>query len=214
MLGGVYIYFNQVLDSLNLKEYTFNLMVWSDSDGLPGSIIWDDDRLYKPQYTPNYTGFVKFEFSEPVSVNGTFYVGWRQYKPYTLNMGLDKNLVPDSPLMYYNMGSWRSSEAPGQVMFRPYLYETGTGTDQDKNPEPASLNIYPNPASERIWFQVPPGAEGEEIPVYIYDTSGRQLHHSILRSKELDVSNLAPGLYYIRALMAGEFYYSKVLINR
>lgn len=213
MLGGIYIYFNQVMDSLNLNEYTFNLMVWSDSEGMPGSIIWDDDNIYYPQYTPNYTGFVKFEFTDPVSVNGTFYVGWRQYKPYNMNMGLDKNLVPDSPIMYYNIGSWISSEAPGMLMFRPYLYETGTGTE-DKNPEPASMNIYPNPASERICLQLPSEAEGEEIPVYIYDTSGRQLHYSILRSNELDVSHLAPGLYYIRAHMAGEFYYSKVLINR
>lgn len=213
MLGGVYIYFNQVLDSLNLKEYSFNLMVWSDSDGLPGSIIWDDDILYKPQYTPGYTGFVKYEFEEPVPVNGTFYVGWRQYKPYTLNMGLDKNRIPDSPLMYYNMGGWKSSEAPGMVLFRPYIYSTGTDNDRERK-SVAPLTLYPNPASERIWIQVPPGEEGNEIPVYIYDTSGRQLQHSVLSSHELDVSGLAPGLYYIRALISGEMYFSKVLINR
>jgi hypothetical protein len=214
MLGGVYIYFNQVYDSLNLKQYTFNLMVWSDSDGVPGTIIWDDDRIHKPQYAPNYTGFVKYEFTEPVSVNGPFYVGWRQYKPYMLNMGLDKNRVPDSPVMYFNTGSWKTSEAPGMVMFRPYLYEISTGFDQEKQVHFSPLNIYPNPASERIFLQVPLGFEGEEIPIYIFDTSGRQLHQSVLRSNELDVSGLAPGLYYIRALMAGEIYYSKVLINR
>jgi len=213
MLGGIYIYFNQVLDSLNLKEYTFNLMVWGDSEGYPGSIIRDDDRLYKPQYTPGYTGFVKYEFEEPVPVNGTFYVGWRQYKPYTLNMGLDKNRIPDSPVMYYNMGSWNTSEAPGMVLFRPYLYDTGTGSDQDRT-HFSPLHIYPNPASERIWFQLPSGAEGEAFQVQIYDTSGRQLQHSVLRSPELNVSQLAPGLYYIRAQISGRAYFSKILINR
>jgi hypothetical protein len=213
MLGGVYIYFNQVLDSLNLKEYSFNLMVWSDSDGNPGSIVWDDDRLYKPLYTPGYTGFVKYEFEEPVPVNGTFYVGWRQYKPFMLNMGLDRNRIPDSPVMYYNMGNWQSSEAPGTVLFRPYLFDTGTGTDQN-GPLIAPLTIYPNPAGERIWLQVPPGAEGKAFPVYIFDTSGRQLYHSLLRSRELDISGLAPGLYYIRAIISGDSYFSKLLINR
>jgi len=213
LLGGIYIYFNQVHDSLNLKEYTFNLMVWSDSDGYPGTIIQDDNQLFKPLYTPAYTGFVKYEFEEPVPVNGTFYVGWRQYKPYTLNMGLDMNRVPGSPLMYYNMGNWRSSEAPGMVLFRPYLYESITGNEQERTAGPETLIIYPNPATERIWLQVPSGAEGEAFPIYIYDTSGRQLHHSTLRSNELDVSELAPGLYYIRAHIAGKAYFSKILIN-
>ncbi len=214
MLGGVYIYFNQVYDSLNIKEYTFNLMVWSDSDGYPGTAIWDDETIYRPRYTSTYTGFVKYEFTQAVPVNGTFYVGWRQYKPYTLNMGLDKNSEPDSPHMYFNMGSWASSEAPGTVLFRPFMYDPLTGTGQPTAPDLTPLNIYPNPASDQIWFQVPSNSAGEDIPVYIYDSSGRQLHQTILRSNSLDVSAFAPGLYYIRVLIAGEPYYSKVLINR
>lgn len=213
LLGGVYIYFNQVYDSVNLKEYSFNLMVWDDNGGIPGTAIWDDPAIYKPQYTPSYSGFVKFEFSEPVSVNGPFYVGWRQYYPYILNMGLDLNNKPDSPLMYYNIGSWLSSEAPGVVLLRPYLYDPATNTRQEIKQELKALSIYPNPASDRIWFKLP-GASGEEdIQVYLYDTSGRQLFHSVLRSNELDISGYTPGLYYIRVLINEESFYSKVLIK-
>lgn len=212
MLGGVYIYFNQVHDSLNLKDYTFNLMVWSDSDGSPGTAIWDDGTIFRPRYTPGYSGFVKYEFTEPVPVNGPFHVGWRQYKPYTLNMGLDLNNNPDSPVMFYNIGSWVSSEAPGMVLFRPYLYESTTGIDHPSAPE--HLNFYPNPASERIWFELPSGSEGKDIPVNVYDTSGRQLYNGVLRSNSLDVSEYASGLYYIRVLIEGKAHYSKVLINR
>jgi len=212
MLGGVYIYFNQVYDSLNMKDYTFNLMVWNDSDGYPGTAIWDDESIHRPRYTSTYTGFVKYEFTEPIPVNGTFYVGWRQYKPFTMNMGLDKNSVPVSPVMFFNLGTWASSEAPGMVLFRPYLYEPSTGVNQAASTI-SPLSLYPNPASDRIWFQFPSGSEGEDIPLYIYDTSGRQLYHTVLRSNSLDVSGYAPGLYYIRAIIAGEPYYSKVLIN-
>jgi hypothetical protein len=213
LLGGVYIYFNQVNDSLNLKEYTFNLMVWNDNGGIPGTAIWDDPTIYRPQYTPSYSGFVKFEFTEPVSVNGLFYVGWRQYKPYILNMGLDLNNKPDSPLMYYNIGSWTPSEAPGVVLFRPYLYDPSTALEQERKEDLKALGIYPNPASERIWLQLPGGSAEEDIQVYMYDTSGRLVHHSILRSNELDVSGYTPGLYYIRVLISEESFYSKVLIN-
>ena len=214
MLGGVYIFFNQVYDSLNYREYTFNLMVWGDAGGIPGSVIHDDGQIFKPRYTPGYTGFVKYEFEEPVPLNGTFYVGWRQYKPYTLNMGLDKNNVPASPVMFYNMGNWMSSEAPGMVLFRPYLFEGVTGTGPESTPELSLLSIYPNPASERIWFQLPPDSDGKEIQVYLYDSSGRILHQGLLHGKELNISGFAPGLYYIRAHMEDKVYYSKVLIKR
>jgi hypothetical protein len=214
LLGGVYIYFNQVYDSLNAKDYSFNLMVWNDADGFPGTILHDDENFYKPQYTPTYTGFVKYEFSEPVPVNGIFYVGWRQVDPYMLNMGLDRNHVPANPVMYYNIGTWNSSEAPGMVLFRPYLYEGVSGTGPENMPDLSQLSIYPNPASEQIWFKLPADTEGKEIQVYLYDTSGRLLHQDILHSKVLNVSGFAPGLYYIRTHVEAEIYYSKVLIKR
>ena len=213
MLGGVYIYFNQVLDSLNLKDYTFNLMVWNDSDGRPGTAIWDDDHIYRPRYTPNYSGFVKYEFSEPVPVNGTFYVGWRQYKPYILNVGLDRNRQPGSPLMFFNLGSWAPSEAPGTILFRPYMAEPSTGTNPNASANPRPLTLYPNPASERIWLELAPESVGKEIKVYLYDSSGRQLKHTILHSNSLDISEYPSGLYYIRINVENEFYYSKLLIN-
>jgi hypothetical protein len=213
MLGGVYIFFNQVYDSLNLKEYTFNLMVWNDAGGIPGSVIWDDETIYRPRYTSTYTGFVKYEFSEPIPVNGTFYVGWRQYKAYILNMGLDLNSVPNTPVMLYNLGSWLDSDAPGMLLFRPYFYDSSTGIDRESETEMIPLNLYPNPATERIWFQFPSGYQGNDILLSIYDTSGRQISHSILRSNSLDVSEFSPGLYYIRAIIAGKPYFAKVLIN-
>lgn len=214
MLGGIYIYFNQVYDSLNLKDYTFNLMVWSDANGSPGTVIWDDETIHRPRYTPAYNGFVKYEFTQAVPVNGPFFVGWRQYKPFTLNMGLDRNSEPVSPVMYFNLGSWASSEAPGMVLFRPFMYDPSTGIEHSEQTALTPLSIYPNPASERIWLQVPFGSEGKDIPLYIYDTSGRELHHTVLRSNSLDISAYPPGLYYIRIIIAGEPYYSKVLINR
>jgi len=212
-LGGIYIFFNQVYDSINLKDYTFNLMVWNDSDGVPGTILWDDETIYKPVYTSTYTGFVKYEFSEPVPVNGPFYVGWRQTKEFLLNVGLDLNNPPDAPVMFYNQGTWISSGAPGMLLFRPYMYEVSTGMQPPNSAALTPLKLYPNPANERIWIQVPSGLENEHLVIDIYDNSGRQLQRSELQSNSLDVSGLSPGLYYIRAIISGEPYYSKVLIN-
>jgi hypothetical protein len=213
MLGGIYIFFNQVYDSINLKNYTFHLMVWNDAGGIPGSLLWEDPTIRRPIYTTSYSGFVKYEFTEPVPVDGTFYVGWKQYKEYILNVGLDLNNRPDSPLMYYNIGSWQESEAPGMILLRPYMVNSSTGVGNSAGREMKSLQFYPNPASDRIWFQFPSDNPGHDILIDIYDTSGRKLHHSVLRSNSLDVSGFSPGLYYLRTTIAGEHYFSKILIN-
>ena len=128
-------------------------------------------------------------------------------------MGLDLNNPPDAPVMLYNVGEWMDSDAPGMLLFRPYFHDSNTGTDFISSPEISSLTCYPNPATERIWFNFPSDYAGEDILVYIYDTSGRELHHSVLRSNNLDVSGFSPGLYYIRARIGSKLYYSKILIN-
>ena len=136
-LGGIYIYFNQVYDSVNLKNYSFNLMVWDETDGLPGSVIHEDEQSFKPIYTSSYTGLIRYEFSDPVTVSGPFFVGWRQDKEYILNVGLDLNSRPNPQVMYFNMGNWESSTAPGVIMFRPFLYDETTG-------------IYDSPSETRL----------------------------------------------------------------
>lgn len=211
-LGGVDIYFNQVYDSVNLKNYSFNLMVWDESEGLPGAVIHEDDNSYKPIYTSNYTGFIRYEFSDAVTVSGPFFVGWRQDKEYLLNVGLDRNNRPDPHVMYFNLGNWEPSTAPGVMMFRPFLYDETTGLP-DKHSEARDLEIYPNPASDRIWFSLPEDTEGEEILVRIYDASGRQVHDSVLRSRSMDLSGFTPGMYFIRAQSGTRSYFSKLLIN-
>jgi len=148
-----------------------------------------------------------------VPVSGTFYIGWRQYKEYILNVGLDLNSVPGTPVMLYNVGEWMDSDAPGMLLFRPYFYNSNTGTQLRSIPEISPLTCYPNPATERIWFEFPSEYAGEDIFIYMYDTSGRELLHSVLRSNSLDVSGFSPGLYYIRARIGGKPYFSKILIN-
>jgi len=211
-LGGVNIFFNQVLDSLNLKYY-FNLVVWDDLEGQPGNIIWEDDNEYKPLYSSSHPGFIEYQFSQPVPVDGPFYVGWRQYNEFILNVGLDLNNKPYPAVAMYNLdGTWQSSAAPGVLMFRPFLYDPTTDVDRI-SPETSSILIYPNPATDRIYFNVPGAAEGSRMKIEIFDASGRLVDSLITHDNNMDVSSFSTGIYYIKAQLGSKVYHSKLLIN-
>ena len=211
-LGGVYISFNQVNDSINL-EYYFKLVVWDDNEGQPGSIIWEDEKDYKVEYPTTYPGFVKYQFSEPVPVDGPFYVGWRQYNQYILNAGLDLNHTLSNPVMYYNIqGIWRVSEAPGVMMFRPFLFNETTGVARS-NESNISLQIYPNPAKDVIYFKIPEADNNTILRIEIIDASGRLIRQIETHSRSLDISDISQGIYYIRTISGSIIYHSKLLIN-
>jgi len=211
-LGGVYLSFNQVYDSLNLG-YFFKLVVWDDNEGEPGSIIWEDEQDYKVEYPTTYPGFVKYQFSEPVPVDGPFYVGWRQYNQYILNAGLDLNHNLSNSVMYYNIqGIWRVSEAPGVMMFRPFLFDETTGVART-NEANFSLQIYPNPAKDLIYFKIPEADKNTILRIEIIDASGRLIRQVETHSRSLDISDLNQGIYYIRTISGSIIYHSKLLIN-
>lgn len=211
-LGGVDIYFNQLYDSINLKNYSFNLMVWDLSGDLPGSVIWEDAQNFHPIYTSTYTGFIRYTFSEPVPVNGPFFVGWRQHDEYLLNVGLDLNSQVGSLGMAFNTGSWEASQAPGVIMFRPFLSDGSMGVPESSR-EARLLSVYPNPARDRVWFTLPPDVENNNFSVQLFDYSGRLVHQSALHSNSIDLSGLEPGIYLLRMQGGNEYYYSKILIQ-
>jgi hypothetical protein len=211
-LGGIYISFNQVYDSLNLGYY-FKLVVWDDKEGQPGSIIWEDEKDYKVEYPSTYPGFVKYQFSEPVPVDGPFYVGWRQYNQYILNAGIDLNHKLSNSIMYYNIqGIWQVSEAPGVMMFRPFIFDETTGVAKSKEAS-TSLQIYPNPAKDLIYFNIPEADKNSLLRIEIIDASGRIMRQIETRSGSMDISDLSQGIYYIRTTSGSIIYHSKLLIN-
>jgi hypothetical protein len=211
LLGGVEICFNQLYDSVNL-DYYFRLMVWDEREGKPGPVLWEDEQDHTPEYTGQLHGFKRYYFSQPVPVNGIFYVGWTQYNEYMLNVGLDLNNRP-SGVMFYNFnGTWQSSLAPGVIMFRPFLYRKFVGTDVTPDPV-RSLLIYPNPASDRIHLEIPDDGSGAGIRLEIFDVSGRLVDQGETHSKSWNVSRLQEGMYVLRATSGGISYTARLLIN-
>ncbi len=213
-IGGVDISFNQLYDSVNLSYY-FKLMVWDDNEGIPGSRIFEDEKDLVPDYTTRHPGFIRYYFSEPVQVEGDFYVGWQQYNQYMLNVGLDLNSQVSSSVLFYNyQGVWEESKYPGVIMLRPFLYDESVGI-RDQDSEMEALQIYPNPASDLIYIKLPDERETEDILVDVYDSSGRlALQNMVRHDQQMDVSALSGGIYFLKLRGSQGLYHAKLLINK
>lgn len=73
------------------------------------------------------------------------------------------------------------------------------------------LNVYPNPTSgDRIYITT---KTNDEKNVTIYDVLGKKVLQTVLSSKELNISSLNPGVYFIK-VEEGDFTGTRKLIVR
>ncbi len=72
-LRAIDMYFNKVVDSLNLNNY-FYLRVWNDIDGEPGDLIYEQSGE-RPVYDSELNTFIRYELETPIIVEGSFYIG-------------------------------------------------------------------------------------------------------------------------------------------
>ncbi len=170
--GG--IPYDQRPQRLNLY-YTYN-----PAQGDKMSIgIWLLKNISNP--VPDTVGIVLFESGENVS-------------DYTL-LSLDINyLSEDTPelMNIVAVSSNPDSPAAGSVLKIDDLeFDFTTGLNSCNNP---SISIYPNPAGDHIMI-------GEKLfgyDVEIINCNGRKaLEYVSVQKKQVDVSNLSPGLYLI-----------------
>jgi len=213
LIGGVEVSFNQLKDSVNLGYY-FSLLVWGDKGGVPGQMLLEDEEDRQPFYPSSYPGFVRYYFSEPVEVDGVFYVGWRQFNEYNINFGLDLNSLTETQVIYYNLGSdWIPSEAPGALMIRPFIYDPTVGI-QDRSGQAQSLQPYPNPASSQLNLNLPDSFGGGDFQLRIYDLSGRMVRQERCYDQQITVDDLAEGLYHLQVRSATMSWQGRFLILR
>jgi hypothetical protein len=147
---GVMMHFVPSVNDVSNK--LFLLTVWSDNNGEPGSVLYEDEAFFprQPQYGNQLNQFVTYYFKDTmkVAVGQKFYVGWRQFDSDRLNIGLDRNLDNSQHTFYSidNGVNWFSSSIAGSVMIRPIF---STSLDDELSVEEElelDVMIYPNPS--------------------------------------------------------------------
>lgn len=73
-----------------------------------------------------------------------------------------------------------------------------------------SIMVFPNPVSDVLKLDIP----SEKLICRIYDVSGRQVfYNNNLTENKIEVSELAPGMYFLLIEINGVFYRSKFVKN-
>nr|MDQ3049119.1 T9SS type A sorting domain-containing protein [Bacteroidota bacterium] len=195
-LNYIDIYFNPIITNANL--YSFDLKVWADGGGVPGTILYTSDTAQNPSYTQEgVNDFKRYELHIPLFLGaGTFYIGFEQNTNQFLNIGVDKNNNSQNSIYYNVTGTWNNSPIPGSLMMRPVFgFESITGLE-NVNASPVEFTIYPNPAKEQLMIRM--NSENSTFRYEVIDLYGRILKVNNEAETIIDISQLSEGVYFLR----------------
>jgi hypothetical protein len=199
-LVGVNIHFVPSVNDVSNK--LFLLTVWSDNNGQPGNVLYQDEFFF-PR-TPNYEDdrgiFTPYYLNDTVLslMQAPFYVGFRQIDADRLNVGFDRNTDNSSNTFYSLNGgvSWLTSTIQGSMMMRP-IFSTAGNADLGLI-EVSELNwtVYPNPTSGNMtidWNQSTPFPGGQ-----LQDMNGRVLKVLEENETSFDLTDFPSGCYFVK----------------
>lgn len=193
-LRAIQICFNDSYENANQRM--FDLMVWSDNDGIPAEYIYMQEGMTVRQ-GQGINGFYTYVLDDPLALDGIFYVGWKQQSQAFLNAGFDINTLHEGKQYYWLNGDWNLSQAKGSLMIRPVFGTPVNPTSvtniyQGRN----NIKIWPNPA--RDFINIEPGdILLNYLPVIkILDLQGREIIKTSFMDR-IDISSLPEGVYFI-----------------
>ena len=197
-LSGIQIYFNQTLNNAN--QFTYKIHVWNEIDGKPGTIIYTLEEQ-KPVNSDELNKFILIGFDEKLLLNGPFYIGWQKedFSTKMLNVGFDINRINNDKLFYNFDGQWKKSQYEGTVMIRPMFgHKIDIPTGIEKNPvsEHLNFNLYPNPTQYQLNINI--DKQHDNYTYSIFDSYGRIFSNNKINDSTIDISNMNPGIYFIR----------------
>jgi hypothetical protein len=208
-LRGVYIYFNRAVNDMN-TNHNFTVAVWNDAGGVPGEILHSETGG-RPVFKDSLNKFVAYKFEKPVYLpeGEVFYVGWLQTDEGFLNIGFDRNRNSENNV-FYNLGQvWEPSVFDGSLMFRPIFCRTGLKFPSDyeeleDNEKTGSRGFsdsfiaYPNPTRGIIYLEELDNTPINTSKIELYALSGELVKTFENVSRNIDLSNMIPGIYLMR----------------
>ena len=199
------VQFHFVPSVTDVSNKLFLLTVWENNNGVPGTVLYEDNIFFprSPIYGTERNHFETYYFQDTVkiAVGTSFFVGWRQFDPQRLNVGLDRNTDHADKTFYSLDGgvNWIQSQIPGSVMVRP-IFSTNLDAELSANEEEMpSIVAYPNPVLDMLTVRV---AQASLESISLYNAQGSLVYSGM--DKNIDMSQQAPGIYFLKVHCSGK----------
>ncbi|MBI2967758.1 MAG: T9SS type A sorting domain-containing protein [Bacteroidetes bacterium] len=212
-LRGISFSFVQALkDVSNLK---FQLSVWTGTT-MPESLIFRNTSYDKPSFPDGVNAFYTYLIDSPVTVSGTFFIGFEQLTDQVITLGYDLNLNSNDK-SFYNLGTgWNNSQLNGTLLMRPVFGRTvteGPATVGDLTTG-FGISVYPNPNSGRFTVSIlrkVSGGDSSCDPADLFDVRITNLPGQVVYDgrvpcgvTEINTGGLQPGFYIVHICTGGK----------
>jgi hypothetical protein len=207
-LRGLYMYFNRAVNDVNMN-HNFVIAVWNDAGGVPGELIHSETGG-SPVFGDSLNKYIAYKFAKPVylSEGETFYVGWLQTDEGFLNIGFDRNRNSRNNTFYNLKQMWEPSAFDGSLMIRPIFCRTDSyfppdhveleDNESGNRNSQSSFTAYPNPARGILYLEEKDNAPLMSSKIELYTLSGQLVKVFENASGNIDLSNIAQGIYLMR----------------
>ncbi len=213
-IRAVQMFFTQIAQSA--FNELFALRIWSSltepGTSNPTNLIYEKTFL-RPTSQDSINFFQTIFLDSAIAVSDTFYVGWAQGSSNLLNIGLDRNTPANRNLFFNVTGSWQRSNIQGAVMIRPLMQGPLFPVSTPALTREIKFSMYPNPTNGMVRLVLD---TNEDFNYQILDLQGRVVAQETVfgGQKELNVSNLANGLYLVQVSNASGFRTTQKLMVR
>ncbi|MCB0510614.1 MAG: T9SS type A sorting domain-containing protein, partial [Bacteroidetes bacterium] len=216
-LAGIQVHFSNIDE--DVSNLVFSFFAW-DSLEINQALSYEHVIGVIENKTPVYidmlNGFASFAFDTPILVTDKFYIGWVQTDTRNLQIGFDKNSTKGREHMFiYTSSTWRPSNLSeqGSPMMRAVLdadYPFPTGIREFITTQSSLLKVYPNPSNSILHVEM--DEQYDNYTLNLFDYTGKLVLQEE-NVKQLDMSNLNTGVYFLRTILDGQMFYAKVLKN-
>ncbi len=206
-LRGMAIYFGRQIPYPGYKA--FSIIVYSELASVNGAVadnVLLQQDLNSPMYVDTINHFTVYKFDEPLVLPaGTFYAGTMQAPNSgddSIYFGLDVNRIGTNHAYYNVLHVWEPSLISGAIMMRPLLGQPVTGSGvHDIADDRQRWSVSPNPTRDIIRLEFD---GNNKAPYRISDIQGRTVCEGTVASgKAIDISSLAPGMYFVQLTSDG-----------
>jgi len=169
----------------------------------------DQEKLFdQKENIDSNNKIITFKLKNPLIVEDTFYVGFKQNSDTFLPVGLDKNNESNDKIFFKVDGRWNQNKViNGSLIIRPIFAKTdGLITKVDKSEK--KIIVYPNPSGGSVYF------DQKIDKLFLVDLNGKVVSKVYKNIDNINLNHLVEGTYYIIINVNSKTTINKLIIKK